>query len=236
MSLRWLDVTPDGLLAATPLGERVLAEGDPRRQLRLLVLDHVQAENPSWLHLAPAGRRDTLLHAPPGVRQVLVEAGLAYGDEEDVVAFWDSLAARARGARDAVLSEIGRQGERLTIERETTRTGRAPKWIALDSSSDGYDVLSTVSTADARRLTIEVKASERGISRATFHLTRNEWEMAGESLHHAFHLWDISGGRPKLAVITVAGAASHVPVDSGGGSWESVSVPFSAFAELFADY
>ncbi len=236
MSLRWLEVTPEGLLAATPKGERILAEGDPRRQLRLLVLDHVEAENPSWLHLTPAGRRETLLHAPPGVRQVLVEAGLAYGDDEDIVAFWDGLAARARGARDAVLSEIGRRGERLTVEREATRTGRTPRWIALDSSSDGYDVLSTVSTADARRLTIEVKASEQGISRATFHLTRNEWETAGESMQHAFHLWDISCGRPRLAVLTLADAVSHVPVDSGDGCWESVAVPFSAFAELFVEY
>jgi hypothetical protein len=89
---------------------------------------------------------------------------------------------------------------------------------------------------DARRLAIEVEASERCISRAIVHLTRNEWETAGESRHHAFHLWDVSGGRSKPAVITVAEAASHVPVDSGDGFWESVVVPFSAFAKLFTEH
>ncbi len=235
MSLRWLELTPEGILAATPRGERALAESDARRRLRLLVLDHVEVENPTWLHLAPAGRRETLLHAPPGVRQILVEAGLAYGDDEDTVAFWDGLASRARGFRDTSLSEIGRRGERLTVERETARTGRSPKWIALDSSSDGYDVLSTVSAVDAQRLTIEVKTSEQPLSGAVFHLTRNEWETASESLNHAFHLWDLSGRCPRLAVLAVPEAASHIPADSGDGSWESVAIPFRAFAGRFAD-
>lgn len=236
MSLRWLELTPQGHLAPTSRGQRVLVESDARRRLRLLVLDHVEAENPAWLHLAPAGRRETLLNAPAGVRQILVEAGLAYGDSDDTVAFWDGLATRARGFRDASLSAIGRRGERLTVEREIARTGRSPKWIALDSSSDGYDVLSTVSKEDARRLTIEVKTSEQQPSAAIFHLTRNEWETAIDSLNHAFHLWDLSGSHPRLAVLTVTEAALHVPADSGFGAWEAVAIPFRAFAQYFAEY
>lgn len=233
-ALRWIEVTPEGLLRPTMRGARVMEESDDRHKLRLLVLDHVEAENPSWLHLAPAGRRETLLHAPPGVRQVIVEAGLAYGEDEATVAFWDGLAARARGSRDASLSEIGRRGERLTVEYETSRLGQPPKWIALDSSSEGYDVLSRVSSSDMRRLTIEVKASERPLSCAAFHLTRNEWEIAQESLNHAFHLWNMSGSQPLLAVISVTQLSSHIPVNTGDGSWESVLIPFRAFSASFA--
>lgn len=235
IALRWIEITPEGLLAPTPRGERAMAEPDGRRRLRLLVLDHVEADNPPWLHLAPAGRRETLLHAPAGVRQVFVEAGLAYGEDEETVAFWDGLAARARGSRDISLSEIGRRGERLTIERETVRTGHPPKWIALESASDGYDVLSRMSADDPRRLTIEVKATERPVSRATFHLTRNEWETASEALNHAFYLWNLSGPQPLLAVLSVDQVSSHVPANSGEGTWESVSIPFGAFSAFFAN-
>ena len=52
-----------------------------------------------------------------GVAQVFVEAGLANGFDDDVVAFWDELAARARGLRDVKLSEFGREGEKLTIKQ-----------------------------------------------------------------------------------------------------------------------
>lgn len=233
-NLHWIEVTPDGLLQPTVRGERAMAESDDRRRLRILVLDHVEAENPSWLHLAPAGRRDTLLHAPVGVRQVLVEAGLAYGEDEETVAFWDGLAARARGSRDAFLSEIGRRGERLTVNHEAARTGQCPKWVALDSSAEGYDVLSRMSSTDSRRLTIEVKASERPLSSAAFHLTRNEWETALESLNHVFHLWVISAPIPMIAVLSVEQVSGHIPADSGNGYWESVSIPFRAFSSLFS--
>lgn len=232
-SLRWLEVSTEGILILTVRGERALSISDDRLRLRQLVLDHVEAETPPWLHLAPAGRRETLLHAPDGIRQVLVEAGLAYGDDIDAVSFWDGLAARARGTRDAALSEIGRRGERLTIARERERTGFWPKWVALDSSSDGYDVLSQLSAEDRRRLTIEVKATERQLPHAFFHLTRNEWETAEECLHHAFHLWDLSGSEPRLAVLTVPQVATHIPADIGEGSWESAAIPFRAFASQF---
>jgi Domain of unknown function (DUF3883) len=233
LALRWLEVAVDGFLTLTAGGERALAVDDDRFRLRLLVLDHVETERPPWLYLASAGRRETLLQAPAGIRQVLVEAGLAYGDDDDAVAFWDGLAARARGTRDISLTETGRRGERLTIARERERTGRPQKWIALDSSSDGYDVLSQLSSEDRRRLTIEVKASERSLSYANFHLTRNEWDRAQDFLHHEFHLWDLSAAEPCLAIVSVLQMADHVSLDNGEGIWESVAIPFRAFAAHF---
>jgi len=200
----------------------------------MLILDYIHAENPPWVQLAASGRREVLLQAPKALCQVIVDAGLAYGDDSDTVIFWDMLAASARGIRNAALTEIGRIGERLTLTHERRRTGREPTWVALDSNADGYDVLSRISDADTRRLTIEVKTSNQVAKSGIFHLTRNEWNLAVDSLHHAFHLWSISGGEPRLAVLHVEQIAKHVPVDEGCGVWESAGIPFAAFSSSFS--
>lgn len=232
--LSWVALAPEtGLLTPTPKGVRALAAPDGRGRLRMLILDHIDEENPPWVQLAAAGRREVLLQAPKGLCQVFVDAGLAYGDDQDTVIFWDALAARARGIRNAVLTETGRMGERLTLVHERHRTGREPTWIALDSNTDGYDVLSRVSSEDQSRLTIEVKASSQTALTGSFHLSRNEWNLAVESLHHAFHLWDVSCVPPRIAVLDVGQVAKHVPADEGGGVWESARIPFSSFASLF---
>ncbi len=233
IALRWLEISAEGLLTPTVRGERALACDDDRLRMRSLVLDHIDAENPPWLQLASYGRRELLLQAPPGLRQVLVEAGLAYGDDADTVHFWDVLAARARGMRNAALTEIGRRGERLTIARERERIGSPPKWIALDSNAEGYDVLSQLSASDSRRLSIEVKATQQSHLSGSFHVSRNEWDFAGEALHHAFHLWDLSGTPPRLAVLSVEQIADHIPSDRGEGNWESAMIPFRVFGPSF---
>ena len=235
LGLSWLAPEPDtGLLAPTPKGARALAAPDDRARLRMLILDHVDAGSPPWAQLAAAGRREVLLQAPKGICQVFVDAGLAYGDDPDAVAFWDTLAARARGLRSAVLTETGRTGERLTLIHEKRRTGRDPKWVALDSNAYGYDVLSRVSGQDGRRLTIEVKASSQASLSGLFHITRNEWWLAGDSLNHVFHLWDVSREPPRLAVLDVDRVAEHVPSDAGSGAWEAARIPFAAFASSFS--
>jgi hypothetical protein len=233
MELRWLTTSDDGILLATTQGKRALSAANGREKLRLLMLDYIDAHSPPWLQLATAGRRDVLLQAPPGVLQVLVEAGLAYGDDSETVAFWDKLAAMAHGTRNALRTEIGRAGERLSIAYEKGRTGHIPKWIALESNADGYDVLSRLSAEDNERLTIEVKASKQARLLGSFHLTRNEWSFAEESLNHVFHLWYLDSRRPRLAVLSVEQLAAHVPVDRGEGQWESAYVPFARFASFF---
>jgi len=231
--LSWLEVREDGLLAVTDRGERAAQAGSPQAGLRVMLNDYIEIDQPPWLQLVPYGRRETLLQAPPSIRQVFVEAGLAYGDDDETVHFWDALAARARGMRDGVLTEIGRQGERHTLRYERNRTGFEPKWVALESSSDGYDVLSRNSMSDSRRLTIEVKASERRVEHASFYLTRNEWETATSSLSHQFHLWSLTPKAVLLAVVHVDEIDAHVAKDCGAGIWQSVLIPFQSFAGKF---
>lgn len=232
LDIRWLSVSTDGFLKPTPRGERALAAPSSRAKLRVLVLDHIDARDPPWLQLASSGRREVLMHAPKELRQIFVEAGLAYDGDAETVAFWDDLASRARGAREEALTEIGRTGERLTLEYEKRRTGADPKWVALDSNSDGYDVLSRRDMGDSRRLVIEVKTTTQGLA-GYFYVSRNEWEVAEDALFHVFHLWDVSEGEPRLAVLKPEEVQRHAPVDGGTGVWQSVRIPFSAFRGAF---
>ncbi len=232
-ALGWLQVNVRGHAELTPRGTRLLSTVSYEAQLRQALLDYIDIEHPSWVQNASFGRSRVINFAGSQIAQVFVEAGLANGTSEDVVAFWDVLAARARGQRDNKLTQIGRLGERLTIAFETRRTGRRPTWVAVDNNADGYDVLSVVDALDSKQLTIEVKTSTLGASGFAV-LTRNEWDMAMESEAHVFHLWSLRDrAEPKLAVVSNESMLAHMPFDRGHGLWDGAKIPFAAFADTF---
>lgn len=227
--LGWLLADENGIITVTPLGLRLISIAGYEPMLRQALLDYIDKEHPPWIQNATYGRSRVIRFAGSDLAQVIVEAGLASGSDDDVVLFWDTLAALARGQKNAKLSEIGRQGERLSIEYERNRTGRDPKWVAIDNNNDGYDLLSIIEAQDLRHLSIEVKASTIGLA-GTLHLSRNEWDRSQEAENHAFHLWAInSSGDNLLAVLTPSEFKNHIPIDSGKGCWESVEIPFSEF-------
>lgn len=229
----WLRASDDGVASITPSGSRLLILAGYEPMLRQALLDYINAERPPWVQNATYGRSRVIRFAGREFAQVFVEAGLADGIEDEVVAFWDAMAALARGQKNGRLTEIGRQGERLSIAHEQARTGQKPKWVAIDNNEDGYDVLSIVEPGDARPLSIEVKASALGLS-GSLHLTRNEWERSQEVENHTFHLWAMkSKSQNVLAVLVPTELQNHVPTDSGSGSWETVEIPFSAFHAHF---
>lgn len=228
----WIRSAEEGTLELTPSGSKLLALEGYGPMLRQALMDYVDACRPPWVQGAAFGRSRVMAFAGGGVAQVIVEAGLGASFDDDVVAFWDSLAARARGLRDTSLSRIGRIGEKLTITHEEARTGRKPKWVAINNNADGYDVLSVVEKGDLRSLSIEVKTTSQGML-GSIHLTRNEWEMAQERSTHVFHLWDIQREPARLAKVSVSDMADHVPSDTGAGLWESASIPVAAFTDVF---
>jgi len=234
LSLGWLMVDGDGCYSPTPRGTRAGEDGNIRQTMRWMLLDYVETHSPPWVQLASNGRRNLLRHTDPEIRQIFIDSGLAHGTSSETVTFWDSLAALARGQKDSTLTEIGREGERLTIRYEHKRTGIEPRWVALESNSDGYDVLSLQTLESGTlRLMIEVKTTK--YRNGFFHVSRNEWDVAGNAMHHAFHLWNLSSVTPRLAIIDAAAMVKHVPVDSGNGGWESVKIPFASFEALFKD-
>ena len=230
--LGWTEINDAGLLVPTVRGQSIRAIPRTEERLREALLDLVDATDPPWIQGARLGRRHVLQYSPPEIAQVCREAGLATGSVPEVVAFWDLLAARARGLHDVRLNETGRQGERLTLQHEERRTGKPVHWIALDSNADGYDVLSSISDSDDTPLCIEVKASRVGLAGA-FYVTRHEWNTAQDLLHFVVHLWDLSASYSRLAVVDIQGLAAHMPHDEGEGRWESVCIPFSPFADVF---
>lgn len=231
-ALNWLRPDEEGLAVVTVEGERILSSGGYEGKVRQALLDYIDVVRPPWIQNATFGRAKVIAFAGSDVAQVFVEAGLAYGTDASVVEFWDELAARARGQKGVRLNRIGREGERLTIAYEKDRTGREPKWVSIDSNTDGYDILSISGPADSRLLSIEVKATTLGLA-GSFHLTANEWERAIVSDLHAFHLWDMSLGDPALAVLSKDDVDPHVPADRGDGQWMSVEIPFEAFSNRF---
>lgn len=234
-TLNWIRAEDDGRAIVTVEGQRILSMPGYEGRVRRALLDYIDVVRPPWVQNATFGRLKVIAFAGNDIAQVFVEAGLAHGTETEVVEFWDELAARARGQKGLRLNSIGRAGERLTIEHETRRTGRKPRWVSIDSNADGYDVLSIAGPSDGRHLSIEVKATNIGLAGA-FHLTANEWERAIVSDLHSFHLWDMSSKSPTLAVLAKENIDPHVPADRGNGRWESVEIPFLAFADKFEIY
>lgn len=231
-TLNWIRAREDGVAIITTDGLKLLSLTSYERRVRQALLDYIDALRPAWLQNATFGRSKVISFAGSDIAQVFVEAGLAHGTDKEVVEFWDEVAARARGLKGIRLNTIGRLGERLTIEYETKRTGKKPKWIAIDSNTDGYDVLSIMGPLDARFLSIEVKSSTIGL-KGSFHVTANEWESSMASDLHLFHLWDVSSNPPSLAVLSIEDVAPHIPVDRGEGQWETVEIPFEVFSSMF---
>lgn len=228
----WLLVNDEGVATVSVIGMRLIALGHYQAMLRQALLDYIDIERPPWIQNATYGRARVVRFAARDTAQVFVEAGLVDSTADEVVVFWDSLAALARGQHNQRLSEIGRQGERLSIAYEWSRTGQKPKWTAIDNNADGYDILSIVESTDRRPLSIEVKTSTLGFS-GQIHLTYNEWERAIEAENHLFHIWIIRPEGSLLAKLEPDKVKGHIPVNTGIGKWESMQIQISCFKDEF---
>lgn len=232
--LGWAASGDDENAALSPRGVRLMAHQTMALRLRQVILDYVDVVCPPWLQNAAFGRQKVLGYISSDVFQVFLEAGLVAGTSEDVIQFWDSLAARARGQTVDVLLAIGRRGKWLSLLYEQQRTGRTPKWISIDNSEDGYDILSVLSDTCPEPLSIEVKTTTMR-NGAIFHLTRNEWERATAAERHLFHLWRIDHQSPSLAIVRTEDLRAHMAEDVGDGIWGVLAVPFDTFADRFSD-
>jgi len=225
----WVEVDLDGILKLSDRGLDIHMTGNYQVRLRMQMQDIISREQPSWSNLFPKGRQETSHFVSADVRQCLDEAGLLSSPPcDDVVAWWDEMAGLVRGIKSSVLSQTGREGERLSLVYEKQRTGIQPIWQSIESNLSGFDILSRLSGADSAPLQIEVKASANSWNYAEFHLTANEWESATLARNYRFHLWAL-GENPKLAVVTVDQMEQHIPSNNSHGKWEIVKIPFSEF-------
>ena len=202
------------------------------------ILDgYIENCQPIWAKRIPYGRKEAYLIMTIEEQRCFVEADLITSTNPDVIEWWDTIAERERAKKDSSLLDIGREGERITLIFEQQRTGVVPNWISVDSNLSGYDILSQSANNSNDRILIEVKSSYKSIEDAVCIVTRHEWETAQRNNNvnrYYFYVWKLSASKKSLAIVDVARMKQYIPVDSSAGKWQEVTIPFSAFEDLFS--
>jgi hypothetical protein len=228
----WISLDDRGVCVLTARGQRVLDQTGSVERLKLQIFDLIEREQPTWAVRIRAGRREAWASFPTEIRQIFEEAGF-YEDtpSEDIVLAWDGLSCLVNANRAKQLLEIGRNAEKLSLRYERLRTGKTPKWQAVESNYSGYDIASVVDADHEITVLIEVKGTEQKIKDAFFHLTRNEWRIAQKSPFYKFHLW-VLRDNPILLDVDTGMVEPHIPTDTNDGKWESVKIPFKVFSDV----
>ncbi len=219
-----------GNLEVTEKGMAIIEPSPSEKMLRIQIFDLVEAYRPNWIPLLSRGRSEALKYLPADVVQCFREADLISSYSDDVIIWWDKISKISRKLGKDEKLELGRKGEKLSIEHERKRTEREPTWQGFESNLSGFDILSIQSKTDINTLMIEVKSSNLGWSNATFHISKNEWNVAQTSINYCFHLWLLLP-RPKLFIVKKSKVAKHIPSNQGLGRWSDVEVPFSAVTD-----
>jgi len=223
----WVSRNPAGEYCLSTIGKLLASQSTLSEALREMVVRLAEELRPSWTRLAMRGRAAVLEYAPPGVVQCLVESGLAYSIDPATVGWWDRISVTDRSDMDQSRLDEGRRGERLSYEYECLRTGVEPRWVALENSASGYDLLSVVSRTDRTPMVIEVKTTIQAWSTGRFWLTQNEWSILSRSDHAKLHLWGIAGENLCFSAVSPSSLLTHIPVNQGAGQWEVLSIRFA---------
>ena len=237
-ALGWLAQGQDGTIHPTQAGIEAHPVGSRSLRLRFQLHSFVLQTKPSWSALLCRGRREAAALLPSEIRQCLHDAGLLDGTDAQTVQWWDSLAVAARTESQHELLNIGRIGERLSLQYEQDRVGKTPLWQALESNAAGYDILSWLDNQSPEKLIIEVKCSVLAMDSAWIHITRNEWQTAGTAQHAVFHIWSVRSNGKSLWVKKRTELQPHISLNQGDGEWETVRIPGSAITDTvqtFAD-
>ena len=222
----WAKVNQQGIIELTERGQDI-SSLEYETALLIQLEDLILNFNPTWASLLIKGRTEAKNFLPPDALQCFKECGL-FGDLSDnLVKFWDKLSLAYRNYSQIKMTEIGRTGEKLSIDYELNRTGKSPIWQAVESNLAGFDILSIVDTNNSQKLKIEVKTSTSNICYAKFHISKNEWNTALASINYIFHLWHIEK-KPTLYTVLMNKIKEHIPTDEGEGDWSSVEIPFTA--------
>ncbi len=227
--LSWIAVAESGQLVVTAAGAEAHRGTERHLRLRHQLQSAIENTRPPWAAIMVKGRCEAEATLPPAIKQCFKEAKLFDCPPEEIVDWWDVLAGIMREQSGKEKLEIGRRGEKLTLNFEESRTGQPAKWVAVESNHAGYDVLSVHGPDNNDRLRIEVKASTRRFKDASLHITRHEWETAQIShLEYTFHFWLLDQESPVLHVISRDTIASHIPANCGKGRWTGTEIPLGA--------
>ena len=204
-------------------------EGSRQQRLRETLRVLLQRIRPFWAVSSFRGRLRVVDSLSVDQIQCFELAGLLSSPAtDDVVAWWDRIGRFFRTLHDEAMADVGRTGERLTIEHEVRRLtaegiDRRPIWVSVDDQGRGFDVLSYRRMDDGSigEMQIEVKASR--YSPIILYISRGEWNCAfRHPRSYVFHVWNID--KEELREVSVREMMSNVPSDCGRGEWQSLRV------------
>ena len=223
----WVALSVDGKMVVTNRGKVIIGAQSQEASLRVQMKHAIEVFQPAWAQRMRNGREEVRNYLPSEVRQCFDEAELMNEWNEEMIEWWDNLAQAARAKKNDELLLIGRKAERLSWERELTRTKSKPRWQSLESNFSGFDILSKVDETNASPLRIEVKGSTLRRKEAHFYVTRNEWKVAVTNGSYRFHLWLLAHNPPMLIEKDHTEILPHIPMDQGGGQWQNVQIKVS---------
>ena len=234
LKCKWITIDQgNGILSLK--GEKYTSEFNPEIK-RQMISDFIKYTLEPWRTLIPRGRKECIAYIPADVYACFQSAALLETPpSDDVVLWWDQQSQIIRSNQVLLSLNIGRIGEKLTIQYEKRRTEIMPIWKSVESNLAGYDVLSILEKGRTEKLAIEVKTSERSIDIATASITRNEWDTAIGSKHYLFHFWLLRNMHQKLAILSTDDLSSHMPKDQGLGKWKDATLQYNLFAQNFQD-
>ena len=183
---KWITVSESGMIEVSVFGEQIRQAPNEAARLRLQISDLIKHEAPPWAKKLMYGRKEALVGMPSEAVQCFEECGLMEDWDEELIREWYRLGRDIRLRRSDANSDTGLQAEKWTFDFEKLRVGISPRWISLDTSFAGFDILSQVSKANAKRRRIEVKGSELPLSQASFYVTNNEWGRHNSPDHTIF--------------------------------------------------
>ena len=202
------------------------------------ITKHQKLDNLKWTNYAHEGRKK-VLNRIDSKNKAILENLLLLEDDLDKASslWWSKLDIFSRSKEALKLTEIGRMGEDWTVDYEINRlesNAQIDKFF-LESTSEGYDILSWIDKNLVKRLLIEVKTSQKSIDMATAYISKKEWEVAKEYSDydgmHLFYFWLCDPKR--LAKINYKDIEPHASLDRGEGKTIKFSVPFKIFEDKF---
>ena len=193
-----------------------------------LIKEYLLHTRPYYLGSITAGRSIFIRQLPSTVWQCFKDAKLFLDENYQ---WWDDLQKIVFTKKTYDKLDTGRRAEKRTLCFEEKRTGKKPKWKALENNLLGYDVLSIKDESSLEPLAIEVKGSLHPVNSAVFYITGAEWEYALSKQDHCFHIWSLLEN--KLAILKKDQIMSHVPTNNGMGVWTSVAIKYSLFHDFF---
>ena len=213
---RHYDITKNGI--------NIISRKSPDDQLCSFVVAYIKHFYPGFLNLLTSGRKKAQIFLPDFLRQILNEAKIFLSDHK-YEKFAQEIHETSFKYDDSRNREIGKMGEKLSLQFEKKRIGKMPEWIALEDDGAGYDIKSQVNKKNNNSLYIEVKTTLKPLAKGIIYITRNEWETAKiKSEFFLFHIWVTQVSKQKPFIISPAQITKHVPKERGSGKWNDFSI------------